>query len=38
VKLSIDLYDLGFLFLRSEQKEVAHFKLIESRKKPWAIY
>ena len=38
VRLSIDIYDLGFLFFRSEQKEVAHYQLIESWKKPWAIY
>ena len=38
VRLSIDIYDLGFLFFRSEQKEVAHYKIIESWKKPWAIY
>ena len=38
VRLSIDIYSLGFLFFRSEQKEVAHYKLIQSWKKPWAIY
>ncbi len=38
VRLSIDIYNLGFLFFRSEQKEVAHYKIIESWKKPWAIY
>jgi len=38
VKLSIDLYDLGFLFFRSEQKEVAHYQLIEYWKKPWVIF
>lgn len=38
VRLSIDIYDLGFLFFRSEQKEVAHHQIIESWKKPWAIY
>ena len=38
VRLSIDIYDLGFLFFRSEHKEVAHYKIIESWKKPWAIY
>jgi len=38
VRLSVDIYDLGFLFFRSEQKEVAHYQLIESWKKPWAIY
>ena len=38
VRLSIDIYDLGFLFFRSEQKQVAHYQIIESWKKPWAIY
>ncbi|MEM1120737.1 MAG: hypothetical protein AAGJ18_09830 [Bacteroidota bacterium] len=38
VKLSLDVYNLGFLFFRSEQKEVAHYALIESWKKPWMIY
>lgn len=38
VKLSLDIYDLGFVFFRSEQKEVAHYSLIESWKKPWMIY
>lgn len=38
VKLSLDIYDLGFLFFRSEQKEVAHYSLIESWKKPWMVY
>ncbi len=38
VKLSIDLYDLGFLFFRSEQKEVAHYQLIEYWKKPWVVF
>lgn len=38
VKLSIDLFDLGFLFFRSEQKEVAHYQLIEYWKKPWVVF
>jgi len=38
VKLSLDVYDLGYLFFRSEQKEVAHYALIESWKKPWMVY
>jgi len=38
VKLSLDIYDLGLLFFRSEQKEVAHYSLIESWKKPWMVY
>ncbi len=38
VKLSIDLYDLGFLFFRSEQKEAAHYQLIEYWKKPWVVF
>ncbi len=38
VRLSIDIYDLGFLFFRSEQKEVAHYQIIKSWKKPWALY
>lgn len=37
-KLSIDIYDLGFIFFRPEQKAIAHYKLIESWKKPWAIF
>lgn len=37
VKLSLDLFNLGFVFFRSEQKEVAHYQLIESWKKPWAV-
>ena len=38
VKLTIDLYQLGIVFFRAEQKEVAHFALISAWKKPWAIY
>lgn len=38
VRLSIDIYDLGFLFFRTAQKEVAHYQIIESWKKPWAIF
>ena len=38
VKLSIDLFNLGFIFFRSEQLEVVHYKLIESWKKPWALF
>lgn len=37
VKLSIDLYNLGFLFFRLEQKESAHYQVIKSWKKPWAF-
>jgi len=37
VKLSIDVFDLGFLFFRNEQRAVAHTKLIEAWKKPWAF-
>lgn len=38
VRMSIDIFGLGFLFFRSQQKEVEHFKMIESWKKPWMIY
>ncbi len=38
VRLSINIYDLGFLFFRVEQKQVAHYQIIESWKKPWAIF
>ncbi len=37
VKLTIDLYQLGIIFFRAEQKEVEHFSLISAWKKPWAI-
>lgn len=37
VRLSIDLFDLGLVFFRNEQKEKEHFSLIPARKKPFAI-
>lgn len=38
VSISIDLYQLGILFFRSEQKEKAHYTLIQRWKKPWAVF
>ena len=33
--ISIDLYRLGLVFFRKEQKEPAYYNLIEAYKKPW---
>ena len=38
ISLSIDLYNLGFLFKRNEQKVKAHYPLVTSRQKPYAIF
>lgn len=35
VRLSIDLFFMGIIFFRTEQKETEHFTLIPSRMKPW---
>lgn len=37
VRLSIDLFHFGLLFLRSEQKEKEDFTLIAGRWKPWRM-
>ncbi len=37
VSLSIDLFDFGLLFFRSENKEKQHFTLIQAKRKPWRI-
>lgn len=36
--LTIDIYDLGLVFFRAEQKEKAHYKLIKSVYKPWSVF
>lgn len=36
--LTIDIYDLGLVFFRKEQKEKAHYKLIKSLYKPWSVF
>lgn len=38
VKISLDLYHLGILFFRKEQKEQAHYQLIRSALKPWSVF
>lgn len=37
VRLSIDLFDMGLLFFRSEFKEKQHFKLVPWWWKPWRM-
>lgn len=37
VRLSIDLFFMGIVFLRSEQKEVQHFKIVPTKYKPWKM-
>lgn len=37
VTLSIDLFFMGIIFLRSEQKEVQHFKIVPAKYKPWKM-
>lgn len=37
VSLSIDLFHLGLLFFREEQREKEHFTLIRSALKPWRM-
>ncbi|PHN08379.1 O-methyltransferase [Flavilitoribacter nigricans] len=37
VRLSVDLFHFGLLFLRSEQIEKEHFTLVPSRWKPWRM-
>jgi len=36
--LTIDIYELGLVFFRKEQKEKAHYKLIKSLYKPWSVF
>jgi len=38
VTISIDLYQLGILFFRKEQKEKVHYELIRSSLKPWSVF
>ena len=38
VRLSIDIYELGFLFFRHEQKARSHYQLIEQWRKPWVLF
>jgi len=38
ITLTLDLYDIGIVFRREEQKEKAHFSLIKNIKKPWAVF
>ena len=38
VRLSLDLYKMGFAFFREEQKDKTHFDLIKAYKKPWAMF
>ena len=35
VTIAIDLYDLGLLFFRKEQRQKVDYTLIDSLKKPW---
>lgn len=37
VSLSIDLFQVGLLFFRIEQREKEHFAIIRSRYKPWQM-
>lgn len=37
VTLSIDLFFMGIVFLRTEQKEVQHFKIVPAKYKPWKM-
>lgn len=37
VTLSVDCYHLGFLFFRTQQRQVEHFTLIPARYKPWRM-
>jgi len=37
VTLSIDLFFMGIIFLRTEQKEVQHFKIVPAKYKPWVM-
>lgn len=37
VTLSIDLFFVGLIFLRTEQKEVQHFKIVPAKYKPWKM-
>lgn len=37
VRLSIDLFEVGIVFFRNEQREREHFRLIRACKKPFAI-
>lgn len=37
VRLSIDLYYLGLIFIRPAQKEVQHFSLVPTLYKPWKM-
>lgn len=37
VTLSIDLFFMGIIFLRSEQKEVQHFKIVPAKYKPFKM-
>lgn len=37
VTLSIDLFFVGLIFLRAEQKEVQHFKIVPAKYKPWKM-
>lgn len=37
VTLTIDLFFMGIVFLRSEQKEVQHFKIVPAKYKPWKM-
>ncbi len=37
VSLSIDMFYMGIVFFRKENKEKEHFTIIDSWKKPWAL-
>jgi predicted O-methyltransferase YrrM len=37
VRLSVDLYHVGLLFFRNEQREKEHFTLIPAKYKPWRM-
>lgn len=36
--LTIDIFNLGIVFFRKEQKEKEHYKLIRSLYKPWSLF
>ena len=38
VRVTIDVFHFGLVFFRAEQREVEHFVLIPSRRKPWLSF
>lgn len=37
-KLTLDFYQIGFVFFKSKQSEVEHLQLIHNSLKPWSIF